>query len=77
MKHNEKTTRHSLGLISELLARATKSEEQSETQYHYLSDEVKRQGRVVPLTAQVGGVEKRPETSKKKEDEEERAWWFH
>jgi 3,4-dihydroxy-2-butanone 4-phosphate synthase len=77
MKYNERTTSHRLGFISELLALATKSEEESETQYHYLSDDVKRKGRVVPLAAQVGGVEKRPEASKKKEDKEERAWWFH
>jgi hypothetical protein len=64
-------------LISELLALTSKPEKECETPDHYLRDDVQREGRVVPLATQVGGVEKRPEARKKKEDEEERARRFH
>jgi hypothetical protein len=74
---NQGTTSHKFELNSELLALMSKPEKESETQDHDLRDDVQREGRVVPLATQVGGVEKRPEACKKQEDKEERAWRFH
>jgi hypothetical protein len=54
-----------------LRALATKSEEEGETEYHDLSDDDKHEGCVIPLAAQVGGIDKRTESPRKKEDEEE------
>ena len=74
---NQGTTSHKFELISELLALTSRPEKESETQDHDLRDDVQREGRVVPLATQVGGVEKWPEACKKKEDKEERARRFH
>ena len=74
---NQGTTSSKIELISELLARTSKPEKESETQDHDLSDDVEHNGHVVPFATQVGGVEKWPETCKKKEHKEERARRSH
>lgn len=67
------TMSHQLALNGASLAPAGKPEEESEAHDHDLRDDVRDEGRVVPLATQVGGVEERSAARQQKEDDEERA----